>query len=150
MSTPGPDDALLDRLRQLAREADPVPPLVVAAARVSFELRSLDAKLAELVADSADERADPALVRAAADVRLLSFAVGQVWVELEVTVEDGLRRLVGELSGGRDLELETSNARVPVPVDELGRFSADGVAAGRCRLHISGDDGPVTTSWVTI
>src|SRR5262249_46475986 len=59
------DEALLERLRAICAEVDPVPDLVFQAARAAFTLRRLDAELAELVLDSADEPAGAVAVRAA-------------------------------------------------------------------------------------
>ena len=54
------DEALLSGLRAVATESDPVPDDVRAAAKAAFGLRSLDAELAELVANSLDEVGRPA------------------------------------------------------------------------------------------
>ena len=81
-----PDDtALLLRLGAIAAEVDPVPDLVLEAGRAAFLLRRLDAELAELVADSATDRAG---VRGGDD-RLLSFEAGETSLELQVTARSG-------------------------------------------------------------
>src|SRR5262249_7326628 len=84
------DEALLERLRAICAEVDPVPDLVFQAARAAFTLRRLDAELAELVLDSADAPAGAVAVRAAgpADIRMLSFTAGPLRVELQVTERD--------------------------------------------------------------
>jgi len=47
------DDELMAWLSELAATADPVPEPLLAAARDAFGLRDLDARVAELVRDSA-------------------------------------------------------------------------------------------------
>jgi hypothetical protein len=147
------DDALIARLRGLADQADPPPEIVLEAARAAFLMRRIDAELAELVLDSAVD-AGPVLVRSTEDdtVRMLSFETYAVSIEVQVTDVDGLRSLLGLVTGasGR-VEVETSHGRSSVALDSLGRFSVDDVPSGTVRLHLTADDGtPVTTSWVSL
>lgn len=162
---PADDDALLDRLRAVAAEADPPPELTVLAARAAFATRRLDEELAELVLDSAEAGADledqgvtaPSSVRAAHhDVRVLSYEVGELTVEVQVQQDTGhgheLRGLVDgarveavtvEAGGGADTHV--------VPVDEEGWFRAAPVRPGPVRLRLAPPGGPaVVTSWVVL
>jgi hypothetical protein len=151
------DDELLAQLRRIAAEADPVPELVIRAARSAFGLRDLDARLAELVRDSAVDV--PATAVRGGDRRMLSFEAGDVAVECEITERD-LRRdilgqLVGGLAAGIDAEVAgtevTSTQRVTVPVDERGRFSVRDLPAGPVRLRCRLADGTtVVTSWAAM
>ena len=151
------DDELLAQLRRIAAEADPVPELVIQAARSAFGLRDLDARLAELVRDSAVDV--PATAVRGGDRRMLSFEAGDVAVECEITERD-LRRdilgqLVGGLAAGIDAEVAgtevTSTQRVTVPVDERGRFSVRDLPAGPLRLRCRLADGTtVVTSWAAM
>jgi hypothetical protein len=151
------DDELLAQLRRIAAEADPVPELVIQAARSAFGLRDLDARLAELVRDSAVDV--PATAVRGGDRRMLSFEAGDVAVECEITERD-LRRdilgqLVGGLAAGIDAEVAgtevTSTQRVTVPVDERGRFSVRDLPAGPVRLRCRLADGTtVVTSWAAM
>ena len=151
------DDELLAWLRRIAAEADPVPELVIQAARSAFGLRDLDARLAELVRDSAVDV--PATAVRGGDRRMLSFEAGDVAVECEITERD-LRRdilgqLVGGLAAGIDAEVAgtevTSTQRVTVPVDERGRFSVRDLPAGPVRLRCRLADGTtVVTSWAAM
>lgn len=147
------DDELIQRLRMLAAQADPVPELVTEAARAAFLMRRIDAELAELVLDSAVD-AGPVLVRGAEDdsVRMLSFETPTLSIEVQVTEVDGLRSLLGQVSGAAGtLDVETVSGRSTVPIDALGRFSVSGVPTGTVRLHLVAEDGtPVTTSWVSL
>lgn len=151
------DDELLAQLRRIAAEADPVPELVIQAARSAFGLRDLDARLAELVRDSAVDV--PATAVRGGDRRMLSFEAGDVAVECEITERD-LRRdilgqLVGGLAAGIDAEVAgtevTSTQRVTVQVDERGRFSVRDLPAGPVRLRCRLADGTtVVTSWAAM
>lgn len=151
------DDALLARLRRIAAEADPVPEMVIQAAQSAFGLRDLDARLAELVRDSAVDV--PATAVRGPDQRLLSFEVGDVAVECEITEHDLRRDILGQLVGGlaSDIDAEvagpdvTSTHTVSVPVDERGRFSVRDIPAGPVRLRCRLADGTtVVTSWAAV
>jgi hypothetical protein len=151
------DDALLARLRRIAAEADPVPGMVTQAARWAFGLRDLDARLAELVRDSAVDV--PATAVRGPDRRLLSFEVGDVEVECEITERDARRDILGQLVGstasGIDAEVAgtdvTSMQTVSVAVDERGRFSIRDIPAGPVRLRCRLTDGTtVVTSWAVV
>ena len=151
------DDELLAWLRRIAAEADPVPELVIQAARSAFGLRDLDARLAELVRDSAVDV--PVTAVRGGDRRMLSFEAGDVAVECEITERD-LRRdilgqLVGGLAAGIDAEVAgtevTSTQTVTVPVDERGRFSVRDLPPGPVRLRCRLADGTtVVTSWAAM
>jgi len=144
------DGWLLDRLREAADEADPVPDFVIAAGQAAFALRRLDAELAELVRDSADERAGLIAVRGDGEVRLISFETGPVAVELQVTQRGTMRDLVAQISGAdiARATVETPGLRHDVALAD-GVVTADGVPAGLLRLHVHTADGhDLVTSWV--
>lgn len=147
------DDELIARLRRLAGQVDPPPQLVLEAARAAFLMRRIDAELAELVLDSAVD-AGPVLVRGPEEhgVRMLSFETDTVSIEVQVTEVDGLRSLLGLVSGASGpVEVETVQGRSSVALDSLGRFSVPDVPAGTVRLHLTAANGtPVTTSWVSV
>jgi hypothetical protein len=149
--TEQPTDPLLVELRSVIEVADPVPAGVVATAKASFAWRTIDAELAELVADSGlvDSSA-----RAAAAARLLTFEAAGCTVEVEVAETGATRHLVGQL-----IPMERTNLTVRWPdgsrdaeSDELGRFSLDDLPAGPISLTIrrADSDPPVATSWVII
>jgi hypothetical protein len=144
------DEALLAQLREAAEEADPLPDYLLDAARAAFALRRIDAELAELVRDSADERAGLIAVRGDGDVRLISFETGPVAVELQVTQRGGMRDVVAQISGAA-----VSRAAVETPGREQrmtltdGMVTADSVPAGLLRLRVQTADGhDLVTSWV--
>jgi len=147
------DDLLVARLARLAQRVDPPPDIVLESAQAAFLMRRIDAELAELVLDSSVD-AGPVLVRGAGaeTVRMLSFETGTVSIEVQVTHADGVRSLLGLVSGARGpVDVETAGGRSSAVLDDLGRFSVTDVPAGTVRLHVTADDGTaVTTSWVSL
>lgn len=150
--TPNGDDtvnaALLAEIRGLAALIDPVPPEAIAAARSAFAWRTMDAELAELTADSAvDERL--AGVRGAGTPTMLTFDAPGLTVEVELQEVGGHRRLMGQLvpPGPGLVEVRHRAGAATVPVDEVGRFSADDVAAGPVSLRCSSGAQIVETDW---
>ncbi|MEV6030919.1 hypothetical protein AB0L65_07205 [Nonomuraea sp. NPDC052116] len=142
------DLELEERLRAAAERLDPVPARLFEEAMLAYALRSLDAELAELTFDSWEELS-ATRVRGGGRARLLSFAAGEVVVELEVTG----RRLVGRVSGGTPAEIvvQRRDGGTPVCADELGRFTTGELAPGPLRLRVSPDcGGPVVTTWILI
>lgn len=145
------DAQLLAELRATVIRTDPVPARVTEAAIAAFDLRSLDAELAELIADSAVDAG--ALVRGGAETRLVSFANPRMSIEFEVASTDGARRLIGQVVGARSgpMELDHRAGVLLVHPDELGRFVVDAVAPGPVRLRCGlADGGTVSTSWVVV
>jgi len=148
--TTGPgDDALETALRDAADRFDPVPPALRWAAVAAFELRSLDAELAALAFDSAQELAT---VRGPSGLRLLTFAAGERTIELELSPGDAGRRVVGQIFpvGPDRLEVQrpdTDADPIEVPVDPLGRFTAT-LTPGPFRLRCRWP-GEVPTALVT-
>jgi hypothetical protein len=148
------DDELIERLRQIAAQADPVPPALLDAARAAFGLRDVDARVAELVRDSVVDA--PATSLRGDGPRLLSFEAGLAVIECEVTVRDGLRDLVGQLVGAAADTLEAQVAGNPaaapaVRVSEHGVFTVRGLPAGPFRLRCRLADGTtLVTSWASI
>ena len=95
----GEHDPLLDELRALFAQDDPVPPLVSEAARAALGWRRLDAELAELCGDSALDSRALALARGdAATLRSASFSSGVVTIDVEFHGEGADRTMLGQLS----------------------------------------------------
>jgi hypothetical protein len=125
--TPGPDDdGDLDELALLAHLADgletdgPAPTgLLRSAVDAAWQLRRADVTVADLVGDDV---AGTAGVRGDRPGRYLTFAMGDVTVELDVR-PDG-RTVVGQLlpAEQRTVSLLTGGDAAPVQVDDLGRF----------------------------
>lgn len=145
------DAALLDELRQVAAVADPVPDEAVAAARSALAYLRMDAELAALAWDSAEDL-EPAGVRSTSvPVRQLSFEAGALGVELEITVVGEERELVGQClpAGTVELVVRQPDGDRTTTTDELGRFRctiAPGPVALRCVWPHTGQT--IETSWV--
>ncbi len=146
------DDDLLAELHQVGLLFDPLPGEVVAAARSAFAWRTIDAELAELVEDSSQGDRALAGVRGEAPV-LLSFAVGDTTIEIEVVADGERRRLLGQLVPplpGR-VEVRHPGGTTSADADEMGRFAAYDLLPGPSSLRwqpASGSAGPaVETDW---
>jgi hypothetical protein len=146
------DRELLDTLRDGLAEADPVPEVLLEAARASFTWRTVDAELAELVADTA---VASSAVRGPDAPRLLTFTAGPTTLVVEVGTTGAQRRLLGQIVRPRRAEVEVrhSGGTLDVVADDLGRFRVETVPAGplslSCRFPDAGEP-PVVTSWVTV
>jgi hypothetical protein len=156
---PPSDDALLARLGHIARRVDPIPAAVQIAAHAAIEWRTLDAELAALVHDSADEGALLALRGVAAGPRALTFETQDLTIEIEAELAgagEGLS-LVGQLVPPQpaDVTIHHGEQLIAVRADARGRFAARGIAPGplslRCRLDAAPGAGRlVETGWLTI
>ena len=152
---PGPDDEpLIEKLRGVATEVDPVPERMLAAARGTYTWRTVDAELAVLAYDSVldDDRA--ALVRGSGEARLLTFAAAELTIELEVTLSGERRRIVGQLvprdGGRRRGESRRRRGRDHRRSTRAFRSRSDraGPVSLRCRREEAGT--AVATEWVTM
>ncbi len=149
------DERLLETLRGVAQRIDPVPAEVEAAARGAYTWRTVDAELAELAYDSLLDDDRLAGVRADDAPRTLTFEGPAYSVEIEVAEVAGGRRLLGQLvpPAPARIEVRHSGGLLRLGADEVGRFSADGVAPGPVSLRcmVEGVDGPpLDTAWVTV
>lgn len=148
------DLVLLSMLRRVVETVDPEPEYLRELGRAAFSVRRVDAELAELVADSSLQRE---LVRSAGeDPRLLTFQVGGVFIEVQVSRLDTRRELIGQVEGldadgdGR-VEIEAARGEVlSAPLDELGRFAFDEVPMRLVRLRVVAPGVDVTTDWVNL
>ena len=156
---PDEDDGMLQELRRLASDADPVPAAVVEAAKAALDWRTVDAELTELAAvafDSAVDQRELALVRGGAEPRLLTFEAPGLTIEIEVSAAGPRRHLVGQLVPPQPAEIviRHSNGTMTVEADGLGRFSASEVSAGsislRCHLAGKAPGNTVVTDWIAV
>ncbi|MBI1758998.1 MAG: hypothetical protein HYR62_07215 [Actinobacteria bacterium] len=148
------DEVTLAQLRALAEEFDPVPELVLETAMAAFTLRKLDAELVELIGDSYDQPAESVVVRSTGtlDVRMLSFRVGLLSLELQVTARGARRKLVAQVEGVRlvNARIETGGSTRDLAYDD-GVLVAEDVPAGPIRFRLTTDTGgSFLTSWVLI
>ena len=134
---------------------DPVPELVVDAAKAALGWRRLDAELADLLTDSSLDEQAMALARGgAAPVRYVIFAAGALTIDLEVHVEGERRTLLGQLSpaavGRVEIERPAGAEPEAVDADRFGRFRLMLAQGGPIRLTLPDRTPPVQTSWVTV
>jgi hypothetical protein len=150
-----PDEVLIRRLRRIAAEADPVPDSLYVAARAAFALRDLDARVAQLVRDSAMDQPLIA-VRAPrdSDARMLSFETGETVIECEISVRAGTRDISGQLTGGTAASMAAEVAGQPpvrADVGAHGFFAVRGLPPGPLRLKCQLADGAtIATSWTPV
>lgn len=148
------DDELQDALAAAAQRLDPPPEASVLAARSALAYRDLDARLAELVADSAET--ELAGVRSTTAVRLVTFQAEVLAVDLEVAPTGNTCTCTGQIVPARQghVLVRHGGGEVEVEADEIGRFRAEHVARGPVSLRITVGEGAdrhvVDTSWLTI
>src|SRR3954447_24325503 len=144
------DDELMERLRRIANDVDGPPELVTESARAAFSTRRLDAELAELVEDS--QLTASATVRLAQPgPRLLSFATGDVTLELQVEQVRDRLALRGVAVGTQgDAEVETLTAEVHrAAIDDQGWFTVEALPVETLRVRVETAGGSsVTTGWI--
>jgi hypothetical protein len=148
----GPDERLLEELREaLGRDAAP-PSSVVEAAKASYTWRTVDAELAELTHDSLVDQ-PLARTRGAPDRRALIFEARDLVIEVEVSVSAQERRLLGQLVPAQPAQIEVRQAGATrrIEADTAGRFMVSGLKARpvSLRCQLAGHH-PVSTEWVLI
>jgi hypothetical protein len=145
------DETLLRRIGEAYEAIDPVPGLVLVAARAAFGWRRVDAALAELTADSAE--AAPAGIRGQDGPRLLVFTGAEVAVEIEVSGDGTDREIVGRLAppAPADIAVRHSDGEVAARADRAGHFVVPAVPAGPISLVFQlADASSIVTSWVRL
>ena len=151
------EDELFRRLADmLAADLEP-PATVTELAKQTFGLRTVDAELAALTADSWVEGTAAAVRRStpASAPRLLSFTAGDLLVEVEITTAGPGHRLLGELVPAVPATVEVRQPQGAGPrrveTDEDGRFLIDGLRTGPFSLTCRRPGHPpVTTEWTRI
>ena len=155
-----PDQELLEELRRVLGEVDPVPPEATAYAKAALGWRRIDADLAELLGDSVLESEALAGTRSAsAGARTLTFRADALELDLEISVDEetGLV-LLGQLAPATvariEVQRDDGSVAAETEADELGRFRVVLAAGGRIRLRIvpagHGPGGVVETSWFAV
>jgi hypothetical protein len=148
------DDELIDELRVAGLVVDPVPERVVSSAKGSLSWRTIDAELARLTYDSVLDEERRSLVRSTGTARMLTFAAGDLTVDVEVEGSGRERRLVGEITPPQRATLIVRHAdgTTEVETDDDGRFRTGAVPAGpiSLTLRLAAGDSVVQTEWTTL
>ena len=137
-------------LSRLLAIGDAVPESATSAASAAFGWRDLDASLATLISDSRID--EPVAAVRGGPPRLLSFSVGDVTIDLELTSEGGAVRILGQVAPAQpaDVVIEYPGGSAPAGADELGRFAVAGLPASWLRVQVSTGPAPQTrvcTEW---
>ena len=148
------EDDFLAEITTFLRHAEPVPELVLSAAKTAYGWRSVVAAVADLEFDSAVDDDDLARVRMATADRRLRF--GYQGATLEVSIIDAGRRLVGRLDpahGGSVLLRHPGRPDTRTSPDRLGQFLFEDLPKGPMSIRAvpADPDAPgFQTEWVTI
>jgi len=142
------DEELGEVLRAVLAAADPVPQASLQAAYESIGWRDPDTELALLDSEPtlqlAHLRGRPA--------RLLTFRVGDLVIDLEISDEDGQVRLLGQLDPPQaaDVAVQSASASRTLQADNQGRFTVEGLPDGWMRVLVASGKAEgerVTTEW---
>jgi hypothetical protein len=151
---PAPEEDFLSEITRFLRSAEPVPELVLSAARTAYGWRSVVAAVADLEFDSAVDDDDLARVRMASAERRLRFRCRATTVE--VSIIDAGRRLIGRLDprcASSVVLRHPGRPEVLAEVDELGQFMFEGLPRGPMSIRTLPAGAELTgfqTEWVTI
>lgn len=139
------DDALLALVGEVLDLTEPLDErLVEQVTEDAFALRAIDARMAELVADSMQGTTG---VRSDDSRRTLVYEVDDVLIELELTMAGELHGTLQAMADD-DCLLETVAGTVAVPLDHHGRFELV-VSGPRLRLIVArASGGRVVTPWI--
>jgi hypothetical protein len=142
------DDTFLEKIRQAL---EPVPESFLTAGKAAFAWRNIDAELAALTYDSAQDALAGAGTRAEpASLRSLTFDATDLTIELEIIDNVLHGQLVPAHAG--TVEVRYPNGEVlSVEVNDIGYFTVSPLPAGRFRLYCAPAEGEaVLTDWITL
>jgi hypothetical protein len=146
------DDRLVGALGEALRRGRAVPRAFVETGKNAYLWHGVEADLAKLAHDSAQDAARvPVLTRAeSASLRSVTFASAEITIELTLTSE----QLDGQMIPPQPGQVELLVASGPVQtadIDELGRFRIRPIPARSFRLHCRTENGErVLTDWVAL
>jgi hypothetical protein len=144
------DQELLAALRK-ALGGQGVPPEFVQAGKAAYTWRTIDAELAELTYDSAQESLAAAGQRAEdPSVRTLTFSSAHLTIELEATGNAILGQIVPVQTGRVEVQSGIGKS-TETGVDAMGIFTIQPIPASPFRLRCRGADGIVVlTEWLRL
>lgn len=138
--TDGPLDdadlAILDGIREILEQADPMPADLPERIRFSLALRDLEAEVARLAAEE-----DPRLLaaRGAEQSRTITFDSDSLTIMIRIDANrNGTVRVDGWLAPPqrREIEMRTAADSLRVVSDEQGRFAFASVPRGTAQLVV--------------
>jgi len=144
------DRRLLEEVRAVLDDVDPVPDAVLTSARAALTWLNIDAELAALAEDTALASAG---VRSTGLTRSLTFESEAGVLAFEVSGDGEVRQIVGQADRPADLTVRHNGDPITVATDQQGRFRIDGVLAGPVSLHCVFQDtpeSPIVTSWIVV
>jgi hypothetical protein len=144
------DRRLLEEVRSVLDDVDPVPDAVLTSARAALTWLTIDAELAALAEDTALASAG---VRSTGLTRSLTFESEAGVLAFEVSGDGEVRQIVGQADRPADLTVRHTGDPITVTTDQQGRFRIDGVLAGPVSLHCVFHDtpeSPIVTSWIVV
>jgi hypothetical protein len=132
------DFAILDGIRAIFEQVDPMPAGLPERVRFALALRGLETEVARLVTEE-----DPRLVAARGTEQSRTVTFDSASLSIIIRIEqnkNGSVRIDGWLAPPRrrDIELETSAETLRVPSDDQGRFAFGEVPQGAARLVVVG------------
>jgi hypothetical protein len=145
------DDQLLASLGEAMKARETVPAQFIEAAKNAYAWHNIDAELAQLTYDSSRDESWSAAVRSEiASIRALTFTSAHFSIELEVTGDSLLGRIMPPQEG--TIEAQTrAGATTATPVDEIGFFSMEPMPASPFRLRYRTAEGTdLVTGWITL
>ncbi len=150
----GENDELVHELRDLFGRTDPVPEVVVEAGKAAWGWRTIDADLAELLADSAVDRELAGVRSGDAGFRHVTFETEETTIELEVSGEGTGHRILGHVSpgAGAAITIEADDGRIAASAtaDDLGRFDLRFSRAVRIRMRVATGGKSVVSAWLPL
>jgi hypothetical protein len=144
------DRRLLDEVRSVLDDVDPVPDAVLTSARAALTWLTIDAELAALAEDTALASSG---VRSTGLTRSLTFESEAGVLAFGVSGDGEVRQIVGQADRPADLTVRHNGDPITVATDQQGRFRIDGVLAGPVSLHCVFHDtpaSPIVTSWIVV
>jgi hypothetical protein len=132
------DLEILDGIRDLFEQADPMPPDLPERIRFSLAMRGLEAEVARLTA--ADDDHDLVAARGAEHSRTITFDSASLTIMIRIdSNEDGTVRIDGWLAPPqrREIEMQTATDPCRASSDDQGRFAFISVPRGTARLVVT-------------
>jgi hypothetical protein len=142
------DDAFLATVRDALQ---PVPESFITAGKAAFAWHSIDADLAALTYDSAQDTLAGAGMRAEpASLRSITFDARDLTIELEIIDNVLHGQLVPAHAGTVEVRYANGEAQ-RVDVNDVGYFTVSPLPMGRFRLYCAPTEGEaVLTDWITL